>query len=78
MAEWLLGEGIGDTKVAPNEIRTASMGWSWATLPGAADWQAYEDARQALFPNLSRSEPAAPFGVRRASLTGSEGTWPKS
>jgi len=38
------------------------------SLPDAADWQAYEDARQALFPNLSRSEPAARFGVHRVQL----------
>jgi short-subunit dehydrogenase len=27
-------------------------------LPNAADWQAYEAARQALMPNLSRATPA--------------------
>jgi len=34
------------------------------SLPNLADWNAYEAARQALMPNLSRAEPAARFGVR--------------
>ncbi|MGO4579759.1 SDR family NAD(P)-dependent oxidoreductase [Cupriavidus sp. 2TAF22] len=33
------------------------------SLPDVADWNAYESARTALFPNLSRSAPAARFGV---------------
>ena len=33
------------------------------SLPNAADWQAYESARQALFPNLSRTSAAARYGV---------------
>lgn len=33
------------------------------SLPDAADWQAYESARQALFPNLSRTSAAARYGV---------------
>lgn len=33
------------------------------SLPDAGDWQRFEDARQALFPNLSRSEPAERFGL---------------
>ena len=33
------------------------------SLPNVADWNAYEDARQVLMPNLSRAEPAARFGV---------------
>ncbi|TAJ72798.1 MAG: SDR family oxidoreductase [Phenylobacterium sp.] len=40
------------------------------SLPDAADWQAYEDARQALFPNLSRSQPAARFGLNRPNNAG--------
>ncbi|MEB0122122.1 SDR family oxidoreductase [Pseudomonas sp. CCI1.2] len=36
------------------------------SLPNAADWQAYEDARQHLVPNLSLSEPAPRFNVDRA------------
>lgn len=36
------------------------------SLPDAADWQAYEGARRRLFPNLSRSEPAARFGIGHA------------
>jgi short-subunit dehydrogenase len=35
-------------------------------LPDAADWQAYEAARQKLMPNLSRSAPAARYGVGAA------------
>jgi short-subunit dehydrogenase len=37
------------------------------TLPALSDstaWQAYEDARQAMIPNLSRSEPAARYGLK--------------
>ncbi|HUA81323.1 MAG TPA: hypothetical protein VL997_13175 [Dyella sp.] len=30
-------------------------------LPDAADWEAYEDARRKLMPNLSRLEPAARY-----------------
>jgi hypothetical protein len=36
------------------------------SLPDAADWQAYERARQKLMPNLSRSTPAARYGVKAA------------
>ncbi|WP_166300646.1 SDR family NAD(P)-dependent oxidoreductase [Bradyrhizobium sp. 2S1] len=36
------------------------------SLPDAADWQAYEAARQKLMPNLSRSAPAARYGVKAA------------
>ena len=32
-------------------------------LPNAADFEAYEKARLALAPNLSRREPAARYGV---------------
>jgi uncharacterized protein len=35
------------------------------SLPNLADWNAYEAARQALMPNLSRAEPAARLRVRR-------------
>ena len=33
-------------------------------LPEAADWNAYEAARQKLMPNLSRRSPAERFGVK--------------
>jgi len=36
------------------------------SLPEAADWQAYEAARQKLMPNLSRSAPAARYRVKAA------------
>jgi short-subunit dehydrogenase len=36
-------------------------------LPSLADWNAYEAARQALLPNLSRAEPAARYSLRRAA-----------
>ncbi|MGX1102669.1 MULTISPECIES: SDR family NAD(P)-dependent oxidoreductase [Bradyrhizobium] len=36
------------------------------SLPEAADWQAYETARQKLMPNLSRSAPAARYRVKAA------------
>jgi uncharacterized protein len=35
------------------------------SLPEAADWHAFESARQKLSPNLSRSEPAARYRVAR-------------
>ncbi|MGV8918394.1 MAG: SDR family NAD(P)-dependent oxidoreductase [Pseudomonas sp.] len=34
------------------------------SLPDAADWNAYEAARQKLMPNLSRNHPAERFGVK--------------
>lgn len=37
------------------------------SLPDAADWQAYEAARQKLMPNLSRKTPAARYGARDAA-----------
>jgi short-subunit dehydrogenase len=37
------------------------------SLPDAADWQAYEAARQKLLPNLSRKNPAARYRVRAAA-----------
>jgi short-subunit dehydrogenase len=36
-------------------------------LPDAADWQAYETARQKLMPNLSRKTPAARYRVSAAA-----------
>lgn len=36
------------------------------SLPDSADWAAFEAARQALLPNLSRNEPAARYGVATA------------
>ena len=42
----------------------------FATIPARPDarqWESYEAARQALMPNLSRSEPAARYGVVRAA-----------
>jgi short-subunit dehydrogenase len=36
-------------------------------LPDARQWQAYEAARQALLPNLSRREPADRYAMVRAS-----------
>jgi hypothetical protein len=37
------------------------------SLPDAADWQAYEAARQELLPNLSRKTPAARYRARTAA-----------
>jgi short-subunit dehydrogenase len=39
-------------------------------LPDMADWEAYEAARQNLRPNLSRSAPAARYGVRALNPKG--------
>jgi hypothetical protein len=36
-------------------------------LPEVADWNAFEAARAALAPNLSRSQPAARYDVKSAS-----------
>jgi short-subunit dehydrogenase len=36
-------------------------------LPDAGQWESYEAARQALMPNLSRSEPAARYSVVHAA-----------
>jgi short-subunit dehydrogenase len=40
------------------------------SLPDMADWEAYEAARQSLRPNLSRSAPAARYGVRALNPKG--------
>ena len=37
------------------------------SLPDAADWQAYEAARQKLLPNLSRKSPAERYRARAAA-----------
>ncbi len=37
------------------------------SLPDAADWQAYEAARQTLMPNLSRQAPAARYGIKASA-----------
>jgi uncharacterized protein len=37
------------------------------SLPDAGQWQNYEAARQAMMPNLSRTEPAARYGIVRAA-----------
>jgi uncharacterized protein len=37
------------------------------SLPDAGQWQAYEAARQAMVPNLSRAKPAARYGVVRTA-----------
>ncbi|MEA2899220.1 MAG: uncharacterized protein QOJ84_4835 [Bradyrhizobium sp.] len=37
------------------------------SLPDAADWQAFEAARQKLLPNLSRKTPAARYRARAAA-----------
>lgn len=37
-------------------------------LPDLADWDAFEAARQALMPNLSRAEPAARYGLRKEAV----------
>lgn len=38
------------------------------SLPDLADWNAYEAARQALVPNLSRSVPAARYAARSGAV----------
>jgi short-subunit dehydrogenase len=46
----LAGFDLGETVTVPS-------------LPDVADWQAFEGARAALAPNLSRDKPAARYGV---------------
>ena len=36
-------------------------------LPDAGQWQTYEDARQAMLPNLFRAEPAARYSIVRGA-----------
>ena len=38
-------------------------------LPNIADWNAFESARQALMPNLSKAQPAARYTIRPAAKT---------
>lgn len=38
------------------------------SLPDVGDWQAFDTARQKLLPNLSRSTPAARYGVKLADV----------
>lgn len=48
----------------------------FVTIPALADpalWQHLEDARQALGPQLSRSAPAARYGVQAPGATGTNG-----
>lgn len=45
------------------------------SLPDLADWNAYESARQALFPNLSRSSAA--YRYRFATRSGAARTFPR-
>jgi hypothetical protein len=50
--------------------RCAASRANWSTtpsLPAAADWQAYETARQKLLPNPSRKTPAARYRARAAA-----------
>lgn len=37
-------------------------------LPDAADWQRYDDARSAMKPNLSHTQPAARYRVQRGAF----------
>ena len=41
------------------------------SLPDIADWEAYEAARQNLFPKLSLNSPAARYGVAALNSIGS-------
>jgi uncharacterized protein len=59
----------GITMTADNLVKTALAGLDQGefvtipSLPDAADWQQFDDARNALAPNLSHEKPAARFGV---------------
>lgn len=60
--EWVMsGDDLVDAALAgfdQGEVVTVP------SLPEVADWNAFESARAALGPNLSRSKPAARFGVQ--------------
>jgi len=60
--EWVMsGDDLVDAALAgfdQGEVATVP------SLPELSDWNAFESARAALGPNLSRSKPAARFGVQ--------------
>jgi short-subunit dehydrogenase len=59
----------GITMTADNLVKSALAGLDQGefvtipSLPDAADWQTYDDARNAMTPNLSREKPAARYGI---------------
>jgi uncharacterized protein len=61
-AEWVMsGEDLVDAALAGLDLGEFA---TVPSLPEAADWDAFEGARQALMPNLSRNVPAARYGTR--------------
>jgi uncharacterized protein len=40
------------------------------SLPEIGDWQAFDEAREALLPNLSRTTPAARYGFTEPGEAG--------
>ncbi|PWT98212.1 MAG: hypothetical protein C5B51_29710 [Terriglobia bacterium] len=48
-------------------IQRVTTGLRSAPVQAADKWQSFEAARQAMIPNLTRSEPAARYGVIRAA-----------
>jgi short-subunit dehydrogenase len=59
----------GITMTADNLVKSALAGLDQGefvtipSLPDAADWKKYDDARNAMAPNLSRETPAERYGV---------------
>jgi short-subunit dehydrogenase len=59
----------GITMTADDLVKSALAGLDQGefvtipSLPDAADWKTYDDARNAMTPNLSREKPAARYGV---------------
>jgi short-subunit dehydrogenase len=59
----------GITMTADNLVKSALAGLDQGefvtipSLPDADDWKTYDDARNAMTPNLSREKPAARYGV---------------
>jgi len=61
--DWVMsGEDLVDAALAGLDLGEFA---TVPSLPEQADWDAFDGARQALIPNLSRSAPAARYGVSR-------------
>jgi len=71
-AGMLLGRMPKDTIMSPEDVVDAAIAGlkkgefvTIPSLPESADWEAFERAREALLPNLSRSVPAPRYGIAR-------------
>jgi short-subunit dehydrogenase len=71
-AGMMLGRMPKDTIMSPEDVVDAAIAGlkkgefvTIPSLPESADWEAFERAREALLPNLSRSVPAPRYGIAR-------------